>query len=72
MLNRTGQALVEYVLILALVAVTLAGALILFRQAAAAVLESVNESVECPSPGQGGVNPGNDGGTAPGQCRKAS
>lgn len=64
--------MVEYVLILALVAVTLAGILILFRQATASVLQSVPEAIECPSPGQGGVNPGNDGGAAPGQCRKAS
>lgn len=69
MRNRSGQALIEYVLILALVAVTLATALILFRNAAASVLQPATDAVECASPGQGGTNPGYGEGTAPGQCK---
>lgn len=69
MRNRLGQGLIEYVLILVLVAVTLATALILFRDAAASVLQPATDAVECATPGQGGTNPGTGGGTAPGQCR---
>lgn len=69
MRNRLGQALIEYVLILALVAVLLAIPLILFGGAAASVLQPATETVECLNPGQGGTNPGNGGGTAPGQCK---
>lgn len=70
MRNRSGQGLVEYVLIVALVAVTLVAALLLFQQAAANIFQSATTAVECPGPGQGGANPGNGGGVAPGQCKQ--
>lgn len=59
-------------MIVALVAVTLVGALLLFRDAVANQLgrstAEVTEAVECASPGHGGVNPGHDGGTPKGLC----
>lgn len=70
--SRSGQALVEYVLVVALVAVTLIAALALFRAAVAAhVIEPVNTATECASPGNGASNPGHSGGVPPGQCKKA-
>lgn len=67
--RRSGQALAEYVVIVALVAVTLVGALLLFREAIADQLGSpVSEEVECASPGHGGLNPGREDGTPKGLC----
>jgi Flp pilus assembly pilin Flp len=70
---RSGQALVEYILIIALVAVVLLVSLVAFRSALAPTIGSIEETVEetandCPPPGQGGLPPG-QGGVAPGQCR---
>jgi Flp pilus assembly pilin Flp len=71
MRSRWGQGLVEYVLIVALVAVTLVAALALFRNTVATELIGPVDSVaECATPGEGGARPGRDNGTAPGQCRK--
>lgn len=69
--NRPGQALVEYVLILALVAIVLASSLYLFRNVLLPVVRQVPEEVECLTPGKGGTAPG-QGGYAPGRCRKAA
>lgn len=68
---RPGQGLVEYVLIVAIVALSLIGALLVFRNVLwSGVVTPVNERVECASPGQGGANPGNAGGTPRGQCQR--
>lgn len=68
---RPGQGLVEYVLIVAVVALGLIGALVIFRNVLwSEVVAPVNERVECASPGQGGANPGHGGGTPRGQCQR--
>lgn len=67
---RPGQALVEYILVIAIVAVMLITSLVFFQKTLGASIEDidVSKSVNCPSPGHGGAIPG-QGGTAPGQCR---
>ncbi|NIP80961.1 MAG: hypothetical protein GWM90_17795 [Gemmatimonadetes bacterium] len=71
MVRRSGQALVEYVLITALVALTLVGVLLMFRDTVGDLIGvTVVEEVECVTPGHGGENPGRDGGAPPGQCKE--
>lgn len=68
---RAGQALVEYVLIIALLAVTLIGIMLLVGGAIGdRLVAGTNSIAECATPGQGGGNPGYGDGTAPGQCKK--
>lgn len=64
---RPGQALVEYVLMVVLVAIVLAASLYLFRETLMPPLERIPEEVECVTPGTGGVPPG-QGGQPPGLC----
>jgi Flp pilus assembly pilin Flp len=69
--RRSGQGLVEYVLIIALVAIALVGIMVAFRDSIGGILDATtNDVVECATPGQGGDNPGH-GGDAPGQCKKS-
>jgi hypothetical protein len=70
MVNRSGQALVEYVIMLVVVAMALIAALTHFGTALEP--EVLGDTVEeCASPGQGGYQPGKGGGTPRGQCLKA-
>lgn len=69
---RSGQALGEYILMVAIVAVTLLSAVAFLRDAIAAHATGPDVLVECVTPGEGGANPGVGGGTPPGQCRKGS
>jgi Flp pilus assembly pilin Flp len=74
MMARSGQALVEYILLIALVAVALLASLLLFRGVLAERLLEVSETVESHMPGAqpgdpgGGTGPpGNGGNLPPGQ-----
>jgi Flp pilus assembly pilin Flp len=81
---RAGQALVEYILLIALVAIVMVASLFLFRGGLNDRLEDVTEAVDLPRPGQpqpgdnppgGPIPPGLDGpppgqgGTNPGKGR---
>jgi Flp pilus assembly pilin Flp len=73
MVNRSGQALVEYVIITSLVALGLIAALLILQASTARGLSEKSETVEeCASPGHGGANPGRDGGTPRGRCLDGS
>jgi Flp pilus assembly pilin Flp len=63
---RPGQALVEYILMVAVVAIMLLVSLVFFRDAIASRLDGVREAVESPETGEGGQPPG-QGGQPPGQ-----
>jgi Flp pilus assembly pilin Flp len=58
MMARSGQALVEYVLLIALVAVALIASLLLFRGVLAERLVEVSETVESHMPGAEPQDPG--------------
>jgi Flp pilus assembly pilin Flp len=64
---RPGQALVEYVLVIALVAVTLVAAVILLARAGRDVLDDTSQEVACNEPYDGRAAPPGHGGTPPGQ-----
>jgi hypothetical protein len=71
---RSGQALVEYVLVIALAAIALGFSILLFQRVLGERIEDVSSTVETvvprdPSapPGQGGNRPPGHGGTPPGQ-----
>jgi Flp pilus assembly pilin Flp len=71
---RPGQALVEYVLVIAFVAVTLVAAVMLLARTGRDALDDASQEVACNEPyggraappGHGGTPPGH-GGTPPGQ-----
>jgi hypothetical protein len=72
---RSGQALVEYILVIALVGIALALSILLFQRVLGDRLEDVSATVETVlpredtggAPGQGGNPPPGQGGTPPGQ-----
>jgi hypothetical protein len=74
---RSGQALVEYVLVIALVAIALGFSILLFQRVLGERIEDVSSTVETviplgdPSapPGRGGNRPPGHGGTPPGEGR---
>lgn len=68
---RAGQALVEYILVIALVAVALVSSLVMLRRGIADDFAAIPELGDCATPGEGGLPPGH-GGTPPGQCKKGS
>lgn len=64
---RPGQALAEYVLIIALVAVALVAALTLLTRAGREALDDAAQEVACNEPQAGRAAPPGHGGTPPGQ-----
>jgi hypothetical protein len=67
---RAGQALVEYILVIAMVAVILLTSLLAFRHSLEGRVDDldVGRAADCPPPGHGGTAPGH-GGEPPGQCK---
>ncbi|HSJ06561.1 MAG TPA: hypothetical protein VK936_07660, partial [Longimicrobiales bacterium] len=67
MVARPGQALVEYVLVIALVAVTLVAAITLLARAGRDAIDDASQEVACSKPYDARAAPPGQGGTPPGQ-----